>query len=142
MLKRHIMIQAIRCEYVHSVVEEYLTGELNADVQVAIETHITSCQDCQNELDLAREIDDILKEIPKLEPPPEIFYQVAAYVQSYPKCTTIENLPQSPAEGLGCLRESDPDAARRFESDKSRPGREHPSELSHEAPKDDDYSDG
>ena len=71
----------------HSVLEEYLVGELNANAQVAIETHIASCQDCQNELDFALEIDDILKEIPKLEPPPEIFNQIAAYVQSHPKST-------------------------------------------------------
>ena len=87
MLKRHIMIQAIPCAYVHSALEEYLASELNADTQVAIETHIAACQDCQNELDLAREIGNILKEIPKLETPPEVFDRVAAYVQSYPKST-------------------------------------------------------
>ena len=81
------MIQAIRCEYGHSVLEEYLASELNAHTQMAIETHIAACQDCQNELDFAREIGNILKEIPKLEPPPEVFNQVAAYVQSHPKST-------------------------------------------------------
>lgn len=81
------MIQVIRCEYVHSVLEEYLAGELNADAQVAIETHIAACQDCQNELDFALEIDGILREMPKLEPPPEVFNHVAAYVQSQPKST-------------------------------------------------------
>lgn len=81
------MIQAIHCEYVHSVLEEYLAGELNLNAQVAIETHIASCQGCQNELDLAHEIDDILKEMPKPEPPPRVFNQVATYVQSHPKLT-------------------------------------------------------
>ncbi len=84
------MIQAIRCEYVHSVLEVYLVDELNPDAQVAIETHLAGCQGCQNELDFALEIDDILKEIPKLEPPPEVFNQVAAYVQSHPKPTVEE----------------------------------------------------
>ena len=81
------MIQAIHCECVHSVLEEYIAGELNADAQVAIKRHIVACQNCRNELDLARGIDDILKEISKLEPPPEVFDRVAAYVQSHPKST-------------------------------------------------------
>ena len=81
------MIQAIRCEQVHSALEEYLDDELNADAQVAIKTHIAACQDCQNELDLAHEIGDILKEIPKPKPPAAIFDQVAVYVQSHPKLT-------------------------------------------------------
>ena len=81
------MTQLIRCEYVHSVLEEYLASELNADAQVAIKTHIATCQGCQNELDFAIKIDEILKEIPKLEPPLEVFNQVAAYVQSHPKST-------------------------------------------------------
>ena len=89
------MIQAIRCEHVYSVVEECLAGELNAGAQVAIETHIASCQGCQNELDFALEIDDILEEISKPEPPPEVFNQVAAYAQSHPK-PTVEEMSTHP----------------------------------------------
>jgi hypothetical protein len=37
-MQRHSTTQAIHCEYVHSVLEEYLAGELNADAQGAIET--------------------------------------------------------------------------------------------------------
>ena len=86
-MQQHSTAQTIHCEYVHSVLEEYLAGELNADAQAAIETHIASCQGCQNELDFALEIDDILEEIPKLEPPSEVFNRVAAYVQSQSKST-------------------------------------------------------
>ena len=32
-MQRHSATQTIRCEYVHSVLEEYLAGELNADAQ-------------------------------------------------------------------------------------------------------------
>ena len=84
-MKRHSMTQAIRCEDVHSVLEEYLEGELDTDTQTAIETHLAACQGCQNELDFALEIDHVLQGLPKPQPPPEIFNQVAAYVQSHPK---------------------------------------------------------
>ncbi len=87
-MKRHSIAQTIRCEYVHSVLEEYLTGELNADAQAAIETHVATCQNCQNELDFALEVSEALQELPKPEPPAEVFDQVAAYVQSHPKPTT------------------------------------------------------
>ena len=86
-MQRHSTTQTTRCEYVHSVLEEYLAGELNADAQAAIETHVATCQDCQNELDFALEVDEALQELPKPQPPAEVFNQVAAYVQSHPQPT-------------------------------------------------------
>ena len=87
-MQQHSTTQTIRCEQVHSVLEEYLAGELNADAQTAIETHLATCQDCQNELDFALELSEALQEVPKPEPPSDVFDQVAAYVQSHPKPTT------------------------------------------------------
>ena len=87
-MQRHSTTQAIRCEYVHSVLEEYLAGELNADAQAAIETHIAACQGCQNELDFAIELSETLQELPRPQPPAEVFDQVAAYVQSHPEPTS------------------------------------------------------
>ena len=84
-MQRHSTTQTIRCEQVHSVLEEYLAGELNADTQAAIETHIAACQDCQNELDFALEVGNALQELPKPQPPAEVFDQVASYVQSHPQ---------------------------------------------------------
>ena len=86
-MQRHSATQTIRCEYVHSVLEEYLAGELNADAQAAIETHIATCQGCQNELDFALEVGEALQELPRPQPPAEVFDQVAAYVQSHPEPT-------------------------------------------------------
>ena len=86
-MQRHSTTQTIHCEYVHSVLEEYLAGELNADAQGTIETHLATCQSCQNELDFALEVGDALQELPRPQPPPDIFDQVAAYVQSHPTST-------------------------------------------------------
>ena len=86
-MQRHSTTQTIRCEYVHSVLEEYLAGELDADAQAAIETHLATCQDCQNELDFALEVGEMLQELPKPEAPSEVFGQVTAYVQSHPEPT-------------------------------------------------------
>ena len=86
-MQRHSTTQTIRCEYVHSVLEEYLAGELNTDAQAAIETHLATCQSCQNELDFALEVGETLQELPKPEPPAEVFDQVAAYIQSHPEPT-------------------------------------------------------
>lgn len=82
------MTQVIRCEYVHAVLEEYLAGELTADTHAAVETHIAACQACQNELNLALEIGETLKEMSKPEPPAEIFDRIAAYVCLRLKSTT------------------------------------------------------
>ena len=87
-MQRHSTTQIIRCEYVHSVLEEYLAGELNADAQATIETHLATCQNCQNELDFALEISEAVQELPKPQPPAEVLDQVAAYVQSHPQPTT------------------------------------------------------
>ena len=87
-MQRHPTTQAIHCEYVHSVLEEYLAGELNADAQAAIETHVATCQVCQNELDFALEVGEAVRGLPKPQPPVEVFDQVAAYVQSHPQPTT------------------------------------------------------
>ena len=87
-MQRHSTTQAMRCEYVHSVLEEYLAGELNTDAQTAIEVHIAACQDCQNELNFALEVGEMLQELPRTQPPAEVFDQVAAYVQSQPEPTT------------------------------------------------------
>ncbi len=87
-MQRHSTTQTIRCEQVHSVLEEYLAGELNADTQAAIETHLATCQDCQNELDFTLEVGKMLQELPKSEPPSDVFDHVAAYVQSHPQPTT------------------------------------------------------
>ena len=84
-MQRHSTTQTIRCEQVHSVLEEYLAGELNADTQAAVEIHLATCQDCQNELDFALEVGNALQELPKPQPPAEVFDQVASYVQSHPK---------------------------------------------------------
>ena len=84
-MQRHSTTQTIRCEQVHSVLEEYLAGELNANAQAAIETHIATCQDCQNELDFALEVSEALQELPKPQPSADVFNQVAAYVQSHPQ---------------------------------------------------------
>ena len=84
-MQRHSTTQTMRCEYIHSVLEEYLAGELSTNTQAAIEIHLATCQDCQNELDFALEIGEAVQELPKPQPPAEVFNQVAAYVQSHPK---------------------------------------------------------
>lgn len=87
-MQGHSTTQTIRCEDVHSVLEEYLAGELNTDAQTAIEAHIAACQDCQNELNFALEVGEMLQELPRPQPPAEVFDQVAAYVQSHPEPTS------------------------------------------------------
>lgn len=87
-MQRHSTTQTIHCEYVHSVLEEYIAGELDADAQATIETHLATCQNCQNELDFALEISEAVQELPKPQPPAEVLDQVGAYVQSHPQPTT------------------------------------------------------
>ncbi|MCZ6675658.1 MAG: zf-HC2 domain-containing protein [Candidatus Poribacteria bacterium] len=84
-MRRYSTEQAIRCEEVHSILEEYLAGELDTGIQGAVETHLTACHHCQNEMDFARGIGDMLRELPKPQPPPEVFDRVATYVRSHPK---------------------------------------------------------
>lgn len=87
-MKRQQAEQVIRCENVHSILDEYLAGELDIETQEGIETHLIRCQHCQNEMDFALEIGEGLRELPKPQPPPEILNHVAAHVRSHPNPTS------------------------------------------------------
>ena len=75
----------IRCEDIRPIVEEYLAGELEMNIHTAIENHLVVCPHCQDEIDIALGLEEVLQALPKPQPPPEIFDHVAAYVRSHPK---------------------------------------------------------
>jgi len=85
-------MRPIACENVQQVLEEYHAGELNAKETKAIEAHVSSCRHCQHEIALAQEIDAALTDLPKPEPPPELFAHVAAYVRAHPHASRFGGL--------------------------------------------------
>ena len=83
-----VMESTIGCKDMCRIVEEYLAGRLDANTQKAIDDHLVTCQACQDEVDIALEIFSVLQELPKQQPPPEVFANVLSYVQSHPKRTS------------------------------------------------------
>lgn len=72
------------CMEVQDNLEVYLANELDADLHATIKTHVASCSMCQDEIRFAQAISGALHELPKPEPPPEIFDAVETYVRSHP----------------------------------------------------------
>ena len=72
------------CVEVQDTLEAYLADELDAEAHARIAAHVTSCPTCQDEVDFAQTISEALHELPRVEPPPEVFDAVAAYVRAHP----------------------------------------------------------
>ena len=83
-MNQYPLHQDSSCMEVQDTLEAYLADELDAKTHATIAAHIASCQRCQDEVDLAQTIDEALHELPRPEPPPEIFDAVAAYVRAHP----------------------------------------------------------
>ena len=72
------------CSEVQDTLEAYLDNELDADTYACVASHVESCSTCQDEVRFVQAISGALHELPKPEPPPEIFDAVAAYVHAHP----------------------------------------------------------
>ncbi|MDE0553818.1 MAG: zf-HC2 domain-containing protein [Candidatus Poribacteria bacterium] len=72
------------CLEVQDSLEAYLADELDAETHARIAAHVTSCPKCQDEVHFTQTISEALHELPRLEPPPEVFDAVAAYVRAHP----------------------------------------------------------
>ena len=72
------------CEDFQTLLEEYITGELDDQTESAITSHLTTCDKCQHELHLAQTIDTVLADLPKPTSPPEILSEVSTYVRANP----------------------------------------------------------
>ena len=76
--------QDLTCTEVQDTLEAYLDDALDADTYASVTSHVGSCATCQDEVRFAQAISGALHELPKPEPPPEIFDAVAAYVHAHP----------------------------------------------------------
>ncbi len=74
----------LTCTEVQDTLEAYLGDELDADTSATVAAHVASCSMCQAEVRFAQAISGALHELPKPEPPPEIFNAVEAYVRAHP----------------------------------------------------------
>lgn len=72
------------CAEVQDTLEAYLDNELDADTYATVEAHVASCSLCQDEIRFVQAISSALHELPKPEPPPEIFNAVETYVRAHP----------------------------------------------------------
>ena len=76
--------QDLTCTEVQDILEVYLDDELDADTYASVASHIGSCVACQDEVRFARAVSGALHELPKPDPPFEIFDAVAAHVRAHP----------------------------------------------------------
>lgn len=65
-------------------IEEYIARELDTATESAIASHLTTCEECQREFNLAQTIGAVLDDLPKPTSPPDILSEVTAYVQANP----------------------------------------------------------
>ena len=72
------------CTETQDNLEAYLADELDADTYAMIAAHVASCSKCQDEVRFAQAISEALHELPRPEPPPEIFKAVAVHVRAHP----------------------------------------------------------
>ena len=75
--------QDLTCTEVQDTLEAYLDGDLDANMHATVTAHVASCPMCQDEVRFAQAISGALHELPKPEPPPEIFNAVEAYVRAH-----------------------------------------------------------
>ena len=73
----------LSCKEVQDTLEAYLDDELDANTSATVAAHVASCSLCQDEIRCAYAIRCALQELPKPEPPPEIFNAVEAYVRTH-----------------------------------------------------------
>lgn len=76
--------QDLTCTEVQDTLEAYLDDALDADTSASVASHIQSCATCQNEVRFAQAVSGALHELPKSDPPSEIFDAVAAHVRAHP----------------------------------------------------------
>ncbi len=76
--------QDLTCTEVQDTLEAYLDNELDADTHASVASHIGSCVACQDEVRFAQAVSGALHELPKSDPPSEIFDAVAAHVRAHP----------------------------------------------------------
>ena len=72
------------CTEIQDNLEAYLNNELDADIYATVAAHVASCSTCQDEVRFAKAISGALHELPRPEPPPEIFNAVSDYVRAHP----------------------------------------------------------
>ena len=77
--------QGRTCEDFQTQLEEYITGELDIQMESAITSHLTACERCQHELLMTQTIDAVLDDLPKPTSPPEILREVTTYVRENPE---------------------------------------------------------
>lgn len=83
-MKQFISPQDPTCMEVQDTLEAYLDDELDANTSATVAAHVASCPICQDEVRFAQAISGALHELPKPEPPPEIFNAVEDYVRAHP----------------------------------------------------------
>ena len=76
--------QDLTCTEVQDTLEAYLDDALDADMYAKVASHIGSCVACQDEVRFAQAVSGALHELPKPDPPSEIFDAVAAHVRAHP----------------------------------------------------------
>lgn len=83
-MNRFPLHQDLTCTEVQDTLEAYLDEALDADMSAKVASHVGSCVTCQDEIRFAQAIRGALHELPKPEPPSEIFDAVAAHVRAHP----------------------------------------------------------
>lgn len=77
-------LHEIACVDCQTYIEEYMADELDTTTHSAITSHLSTCDRCQHEFQMAQAIDTVLDDLPKPTSPQDILQEVTDYVRVHP----------------------------------------------------------
>ena len=75
--------------YWNKQLSAYLDNELSKKAKKQMETHLGSCVDCRQRLDLHRQLQGELKSLPELAPNPYLWTRIAAQLDQTPQRVSL-----------------------------------------------------
>ncbi len=83
-MNRLLLRHGALCTEIRETLEAYLADELDPRTHAIVAAHVAFCQRCQNEIGLIQAIDKVFREMPRQDPPPQIFDAIVVYVRAHP----------------------------------------------------------
>lgn len=66
----------MKCEVSHNYITDYAEGRIELPMRVVLESHLADCAACREELDNARELVELFRDLPRVDPPANFRAQV------------------------------------------------------------------
>jgi hypothetical protein len=75
-------VAIVKCDLALKNLDDYVEGRLDAPLRVVLDHHFSECESCQEELTGARDMANLFKELPVIEPPSGFRSQTLARIEA------------------------------------------------------------